>query len=549
LSVQLVTILILLAVFLVATVLPVHMGALALTATFVAAYFIYGSGDYADSVFGFFPGSLFVVLVGVTYLFAIAKNNGTVDWLVHAAVKASGGRLGAIPWAMFTVTAALTAIGGVVPAVVAIIAPVGMSFARRYSINPVLMGLFIINGATAGGFSPLSIFGVIVNTVVKDNDLPGNPLFLWFASIVINILLSIGVFFLFGGRALLGAGRVEISDDHDDDFVAATVAGDATEGTGEDIPGGGARAVAVGSVSTAGAALSGGRITAPGHGQPGHQHSTAEDRADQRALQTTALAPDHAERVTSLDRDRVLTLVGLVVLVVGSLPPFKLDIGLMAISVGVVLSLVAPRRPDRLADRAADLRDRHLRRPDAGPGHPRVARRQGGHAGRAADRRPADLLHRCRRLRLRLHHRHPGRADPAGGALPAGQQRGGRGRPDHRAGAVVVDRRLEPLLHQRRPRGRQRHRAGAGRRVQDAEHLGLLDGGDHPAGHLAGAGRPRLALKKDPVLPTPRTLGAGPGRGRPVPHQPVPRTADPPSGAQSRSGSDGRTQHPRKRQT
>ena len=101
-SVQLVLILILLVVFLIATVLPVHMGALALVAAFIAGYFIYGTeGDlpYDDAVFGFFPGSLFVVLVGVTYLFAIAKNNGTVDWLVHAAVTASGGRLIAIPWA------------------------------------------------------------------------------------------------------------------------------------------------------------------------------------------------------------------------------------------------------------------------------------------------------------------------------------------------------------------------------------------------------------------------------------------------------------------
>ncbi|SDY25475.1 Dicarboxylate carrier protein MatC N-terminus [Modestobacter sp. DSM 44400] len=344
-SVQLVTILILLAVFLIATVLPVHMGALALTATFIAAYFIYGSEDYSDSVFGFFPGSLFVVLVGVTYLFAIAKNNGTVDWLVHAAVKASGGRLVAIPWAMFTVTAALTAIGGVVPAVVAIIAPVGMSFARRYNINPVLMGLFIINGATAGGFSPISIFGVITNTVVADNDLPGSPLFLWGASIVINVLLSIVVFFLFGGRKLLGGGRVDMTGDHDDDFMAATVAGDATEGTGEDIPGGSrAQGFALGSTGTEGAALSGGRVTPAGHGQPSHQHSTAEDRADQQALQTTALATEqHAAPVTTLDRDRTLTLVGLAVLVIGSLPPFDLDIGLMAITVGVVLSLIAPR--------------------------------------------------------------------------------------------------------------------------------------------------------------------------------------------------------------
>src|ERR687894_1161341 len=193
-SVQLVLILILLVVFLVATVLPVHMGALALVAAFVAGYFIYGLDEelpYDDAIFGFFPGSLFVVLVGVTYLFAIAKNNGTVDWLVHAAVKASGGRLIAIPLAMFAVTGALTAIGGVVPAVVAIIAPVGMSFARRYSINPVLMGLFIINGATAGGFSPLSIFGSITNGVVSSADLDGSPLFLFLASLVFNVILGI----------------------------------------------------------------------------------------------------------------------------------------------------------------------------------------------------------------------------------------------------------------------------------------------------------------------------------------------------------------------
>src|SRR5687767_12068185 len=223
------------------------MGALALVAAFVAAYFIYGTEEtettpaYDDAVFGFFPGSLFVVLVGVTYLFAIAKNNGTVDWLVHAAVKASGGRLIAIPWAMFVVTGILTAIGGVVPAVVAIIAPVGMSFARRYGINPVLMGLFIINGATAGGFSPLSIFGSITNTVVADNDLEGSPLFLWFASIVANVLLSIVVFFLFGGRKLLGGARAADLDV-------------TTEGPDDDP---GARRVAVGSTATGGAAVSG----------------------------------------------------------------------------------------------------------------------------------------------------------------------------------------------------------------------------------------------------------------------------------------------------
>ena len=348
-SVQLVLILILLVVFLIATVLPVHMGALALTAAFIAAYFIYAGNEelsYDDAVFGFFPGSLFVVLVGVTYLFAIAKNNGTVDWLVHAAVTASGGRLSAIPWAMFAVTGALTAIGGVVPAVVAIIAPVGMSFARRYNINPVLMGLFIINGATAGGFSPLSVFGVITNTVVADNDLPGSPLFLWGASIVINVLLSVVVFFLFGGRKLLGGERVDTSNTRDDDFVAATVAGDATEDTGEDIPGGPARRTAVGSTGTGGATVTGRTGPAAGsphHGGSGHVHDEDDERAETKAVQTVAVDDEHhEEHVTSLDRDRTLTLIGLGVLVLGALV-FDLDIGLLAITVGVLLSLVAPR--------------------------------------------------------------------------------------------------------------------------------------------------------------------------------------------------------------
>ena len=306
-SAQLVSIMVLVAIFLIATVLPVHMGALAIVAAFIVGYFVFGAEDVADTVYGFFPGELFVVLVGVTYLFAIAKNNGTVDWLVSAAVKASGGRLAAIPWVMFAVTAAITAIGAVVPAAVAIIAPIGMAFARRYSINPVLMGLMIINGATAGGFSPISVFGVITNTVVADNDLPGSPAFLWGASIVANVLLSLVVFFLFGGRRLLGsATHVSMADLGQDSERTESERSDTGGSAGD---GGGAHALS---------------------------------RASTKAVQTTAIKADRpVGPVTTLDRDRSLTLAGLVLLVVAALG-FDLNIGLVAITVAVLLSLVAP---------------------------------------------------------------------------------------------------------------------------------------------------------------------------------------------------------------
>ena len=64
----------------------------------------------------------------------------------------------------------------------------------------------VINGATAGGFSPISVFGSIVNGVVERNNLAENAMLLFVSSFVFNLLLSVVVFFLFGGRELLGRG-------------------------------------------------------------------------------------------------------------------------------------------------------------------------------------------------------------------------------------------------------------------------------------------------------------------------------------------------------
>src|SRR5699024_9900665 len=131
-SLEVLSILVLVALFVVATFTSVHMGALALMATFLFGTFVLG--EDVDTLLSGFPADLFLILVGVTYLFALAKDNGTVDWMVHAMVKAVGGRVALIPWVFFLVTGILTGFGAVVPAAVAIIAPMGMGFARQYRI-------------------------------------------------------------------------------------------------------------------------------------------------------------------------------------------------------------------------------------------------------------------------------------------------------------------------------------------------------------------------------------------------------------------------------
>jgi Na+/H+ antiporter NhaD/arsenite permease-like protein len=287
---ELLSIIVLVAIFLVATLLPINMGVLGIVAAFGLGTAL---GVSEDDIFAGFPGDLFVILVGVTYLFAIATNNGTVDWLIHAAVRAVGGRTAAIPWVMFLVTAILTASGAVVPGAVAIIAPIGLGFAITYGINPVLMGLMIINGATAGGFSPISVFGSIVNGVVEREALAENAMLLFLSSFVFNLVLSIIVFFLFGGRELLGRRQAVGGDDDEAGRFERDVQEKATAGDPPPIAGGSA-------------------------------------------------ATFDAGEMPSLDRDKVLTLVGIVSLVAIALA-FDVDVGFVALTIAAILSLISPQ--------------------------------------------------------------------------------------------------------------------------------------------------------------------------------------------------------------
>jgi di/tricarboxylate transporter len=163
---------------------------------------MYSLGLTEKEVISGISGDLVLTLVGVTYLFAIARNNGTVDLIVRAAVRSVGGRVALIPWVMFAVTAVLTAIGAASPAACAIVGPIALGFAGRYRISPLLMGMLVVHGAQAGGFSPISIYGVITNSVMAENNLPVDELAIFLSSLLFNLAIAVALFFTLGGRQL-----------------------------------------------------------------------------------------------------------------------------------------------------------------------------------------------------------------------------------------------------------------------------------------------------------------------------------------------------------
>ena len=199
----------LVALFVAGTVLPINMGALAYVAAWFVGVFALQMDD--KEVLGGISADLVLTLIGVTYLFSIAKNNGTVDLIVAKSVQAVGGRVALIPWVMFAVTAVLTAIGAASPAACAIIGPVALGFARRYKINPLMMGMFVVHGAQGGGFSPISIYGTITNSVMQEVGYEGTAMGVFLASLGVNLAMAVVLFLALGGRQLMRE-RVDPAD-------------------------------------------------------------------------------------------------------------------------------------------------------------------------------------------------------------------------------------------------------------------------------------------------------------------------------------------------
>jgi di/tricarboxylate transporter len=302
---ELIPILALIAMFAAATLLPINMGTLGFVAAFLVGTLAVGMNT--DDIIAGFPSDLFLTLVGVTYLFAIAQNNGTVDLMVRGALHLVRGRVAFIPWVMFGITATLTALGALGPAAVAIIAPIALTFAKQYRINALLMGMMVIHGAQAGGFSPISIYGVTVNNIAAKAGLVNSPLTLFLGSLLFNAGIGVLLFVFLGGRSLIGRS---IHDDGRDDSDGAS---------------GGTAPAPSGKPANGSPALSG--------------HGTSASAATLTAPPNTPVSPmpRHAPSL-----NQILTLIGLGALALFSLI-LDLDIGFVSMTVAAVLALASPK--------------------------------------------------------------------------------------------------------------------------------------------------------------------------------------------------------------
>ncbi len=218
-SVEIIALLGLVAIFAVATLRGVHMGALALAAACVVGIGVVG--ESLDDVLGAFPVDALLILLGITFLFGIARETGTVDWLVARSVSLVGDRVALLPWAMYAVGTGVACLGTSHAAFAVV--PIAMSLATSHRINPTLMGIAMSSAIVGGALAPTSINGITTATVAEAAGVPFNAALMFALSVGVNTLVVLVAFFMFGGRELMRRRRSSEQPDGGGGGVATMV--------------------------------------------------------------------------------------------------------------------------------------------------------------------------------------------------------------------------------------------------------------------------------------------------------------------------------------
>jgi Na+/H+ antiporter NhaD/arsenite permease-like protein len=174
---------------------------------------VYAAHMKVDAVIAGFPSSLFITLAGVTFLFAIAKSNGTLDLLAHRAARLVRGNAGLLPLVFFALACLLSTIGPGAVASVALVAPIAMAIGAKAGVPYLMTAIMVGTGANAGNLSPISAVGAMVDALLAKIGLAGHEWKVWAANFLAHLLVAIVAYFLFGGVRLFRAGQTTHATD------------------------------------------------------------------------------------------------------------------------------------------------------------------------------------------------------------------------------------------------------------------------------------------------------------------------------------------------
>ena len=174
----------------------INLGFFALGAAFVLGTV---GGMKASQITAGFSSSMFVTLVGVTFMFGMASQNGTLELFSKKVVALVGKRTVLIPILMFVLSAFISAIGPGHIAAGILMTTFAMYLAFEMDINPMATSLYAKLGANAGCASTLSITGILAAQLSNPLGYSGFGLHLFLSTLLSGFVFTVVVYILYKG--------------------------------------------------------------------------------------------------------------------------------------------------------------------------------------------------------------------------------------------------------------------------------------------------------------------------------------------------------------
>ena len=170
----------------------------------LGAAFVLGTigGMKASQITAGFSSSMFVTLVGVTFMFGMASQNGTLELFSKKVVALVGKHTVLIPILMFVLSAFISAIGPGHIAAGILMTTFAMYLAFEMNINPMATSLYAKLGANAGCASTLSLTGILAAQLSNPMGYSGFGLHLFLSTLLSGFVFTLVVYILYKGYAV-----------------------------------------------------------------------------------------------------------------------------------------------------------------------------------------------------------------------------------------------------------------------------------------------------------------------------------------------------------
>ena len=184
------------AVILLAFFRKVNVGVVALTAGVIAVR-IFGLNDKA--LIGGISASMFTTLVGITLLFAAVTQTGALDLLARKIIALAGNRMWIIPIAVYIAGFIVAGVGpGAIPAL-AIIPALAAVIAVEVGFDPIMLVLIGESGLMAGRMTPITPEAAIITAAAAEAGIEGVMGTVLLCQTLVTIIDSLIMWFLFKG--------------------------------------------------------------------------------------------------------------------------------------------------------------------------------------------------------------------------------------------------------------------------------------------------------------------------------------------------------------